>query len=432
MGILSNVVKGLRNTIRGVGRVIKKVTKPLRKAIRAVLRPLKPVGKFFNRLGFVGTIALSFIIPGIGGMLGTWLSSIGPGMAKFVSAMSRAINWVTKPIQFMRDSITGVLKQGMNKIGQAFGWDAPGSMKWVAGGEPILDAAGNVTGTTTGHFAAGEAVGSGITLTDSLTNMAKKIFQRTETATTTTNIDPLSTSTTTTNIDPLSTSTVKYDQYGNFIEGRVTPTPVGTAPPPTIDYSLSPGEQAIADSYKPSNLLDPTTKLPIDATKAMEAGVPQYKNKFQQWQAERKRPFQEWQAERERPLGDFYDKTLDPKLKKLSESPFGKTVKYGSSAYGAYSMFKDSPSYEEGFYNPNIAQAGYMLDATQQGTYLDDLVFGGKQEVNTGSLYDDIYNQFLTAGGTVQQQGANTFGLNFEDWMNNYGMVNTDDFLYNI
>ena len=422
MGILSNVVKGLRNTIRGVGRVIKKVTKPLRKAIRAVLRPLKPVGKFFNRLGFIGTIALSFIIPGIGGMLGTWLSSIGPGMAKFVSAMSRAINWVTKPIQFMRDSITGVLKQGMNKIGQAFGWDAPGSMKWVAGGEPILDAAGNVTGTTTGHFAAGEAVGGGITLTDSLTNMAKKVFQRTETT------------------KPITGEVVDLD---GFPGQQIQPVGQPVWDPKELKFK-TPEFDPLASADVAVDVIDPVTKLPVgveeikptadwtDTTKAMEAGVPQYKNKFQQWQAERKRPFQEWQAERERPLGDFYDKTLDPKLKKLSESPFGKTVKYGSSAYGAYSMFKGSPSYEEGFYNPNIAQAGYMLDATQQGTYLDDLVYGGKQEVNTGSLYDDIYNQFLTAGGTVQQQGVNTFGLNFEDWMNNYGMVNTDDFLYNI
>lgn len=412
MGILSDIAKGLKNTIRGVGRIIKKTTKPLRKAIRAVLKPLKPIGKIFDKLGFIGTIALSFILPGIGTAIGTWLSSWGAGMAKFVSAVSRAISWVTKPIKFVRDSITGVLKQGMNRLGQAFGFDAPGKMAWKAGGEKIFDAAGNVTGTTTGHFAAGEAISGGLTLTDSLTNMAKKIFQRTETTTPSITGEPLG-------LEGLPGQQVLPPKQSVWSAEELE------FKAPEFDPLTS------ADVVVPKGaLIDPTTKLPIgveeikptldwsDTTKAMEAGVPQYKNKFQQWRAERKTP-----------LGDFYDKTLDPKLTKLKESPFGKTVSYATAGYGAYTAFKGAPSYAEEFYNPNIGLAGAVLDETQQTTFLDDLFTDGTRSYNTEAMFAEAQNEYYTAFGTAPTKNwweRTQGGMSFEEFVYDFTLLPDD------
>ena len=93
MGLFSKLKKVLKKTIRGVGKVIKKVTKPFRKVLRKVL---KPIGRVVNKLGFVGTIALSLILPAAGTWIGQWLAGFGPNMASLVGKISTGFSNLIK------------------------------------------------------------------------------------------------------------------------------------------------------------------------------------------------------------------------------------------------------------------------------------------------------------------------------------------------
>ena len=444
MGILSDIAKGLKNTIRGVGRIIKKTTKPLRKAIRAILKPLKPIGKIFNKLGFIGTIALSFLLPMAGTAIATWLSSWGAGMAKFVNAISKAISWVTKPIKFVRDSITGVLKQGMNRLGQAFGFDAPGKMAWKAGGEKIFDAAGNVTGTTTGHFAAG-ATGGG-TLTDSLTRFADRIFKRSETTTTSITGEPLG-------LEGLPGQQIQPPKQGvwsaeelEFKAPEFDPltsadvvVPKLEVTKPTLDWT----DTAAAVEY-PSVL--PTTDKGLFGRIGEKLGA--------KTEAFGNRPVGGWAKTDE--FGNQIYKTYQNQGWKQSQLPKGVNItdqilsstgspiavpkvaswgqvgtagKYGMGAYSAYTAFKGAPSYAEEFYNPNIGMAGAMLDETQQTTFLDDLFTDGTRSYNTDAMFAEAQNEYYTAFGAApsknwweQTQG----GMSFEDFLYDFTLLPND------
>ena len=81
MGFFSRLWKG-----------IKKVTKAVFKPIKSVF---KAVGKFMNKIGIVGQIAMSFILPGIGGVLaqtfGKAVSALASGA---LGSVGKAAGWV--------------------------------------------------------------------------------------------------------------------------------------------------------------------------------------------------------------------------------------------------------------------------------------------------------------------------------------------------
>jgi hypothetical protein len=81
MGFFSKLWKG-----------IKKVTKHIFKPIKSVF---KAVGKFMNKIGIVGQIAMSFILPGIGGVLaqtfGKAVSALAGGA---LGSVGKAAGWV--------------------------------------------------------------------------------------------------------------------------------------------------------------------------------------------------------------------------------------------------------------------------------------------------------------------------------------------------
>jgi len=81
MGFFSRLWKG-----------IKKVAKTVFKPIKSVF---KAVGKFMNKIGIVGQIAMSFILPGIGGILaqtfGTAVSALAGGA---LGSVGKAAGWV--------------------------------------------------------------------------------------------------------------------------------------------------------------------------------------------------------------------------------------------------------------------------------------------------------------------------------------------------
>lgn len=81
MGFFSKIWKGVKKTFKKIGRGIKKV--------------FKKVGKFMNKIGIVGQIAMSFILPGIGGVLAkTFGNVVGALSGGALGAVGKAAGWV--------------------------------------------------------------------------------------------------------------------------------------------------------------------------------------------------------------------------------------------------------------------------------------------------------------------------------------------------
>jgi hypothetical protein len=95
MGFLSKIWKGIK-------KVTKKIFKPIKKIF-------KSVGKFMNKIGIVGQIAMSFLLPGIGtalsGMFSGMVSSLAGGA---LGTIGKAAGWVLgKAGQFAKTISTG-------------------------------------------------------------------------------------------------------------------------------------------------------------------------------------------------------------------------------------------------------------------------------------------------------------------------------------
>ena len=122
MGFFSKIFKGVKKVFKKIGKGIKKVA--------------KGIGKFMGKIGIVGQIAMSFILPGIGGALlktlgGTlgkvaaWAGSAGGNAliqgakavigtaTKFVTQGVRAFNTVT---QGVKSFLSETVKTAVNKI----------------------------------------------------------------------------------------------------------------------------------------------------------------------------------------------------------------------------------------------------------------------------------------------------------------------------
>lgn len=131
MGFLSKIFKPFKNIVKKVAKTIKGVAKTLWKPIKAVL---KPIAKVFGKLGPIGTIALGIILPGIGGVMGTWFQGMGAafqnmfvGMPKLFNAIGhvgKAINtaasWAgnayNSTIGKVFNRVSDVITTGINKL----------------------------------------------------------------------------------------------------------------------------------------------------------------------------------------------------------------------------------------------------------------------------------------------------------------------------
>ena len=81
MGLFSKIWKGIKKTFKKIGKGIKKV--------------FQKVGKFMNKIGIVGQIAMSFILPGIGGVLAkTFGNVVGALSGGALGAVGKAAGWV--------------------------------------------------------------------------------------------------------------------------------------------------------------------------------------------------------------------------------------------------------------------------------------------------------------------------------------------------
>jgi len=121
MGILSKIGKGIKSAFKKIGKGIKSA--------------FKSIGKFMDKIGIVGQIGLSLLLPGIGSALsGMWGSLVGGlqaysgvgasvinGAGNFLNAATNIASNITKPFTTITEGVKNVvgetLKAGANALG---------------------------------------------------------------------------------------------------------------------------------------------------------------------------------------------------------------------------------------------------------------------------------------------------------------------------
>lgn len=124
MGIFSKIKRGLKKIVKKVGRGIKKVAKGIGKVLGKIAKP-------FQKLGILGQIALSFIMPwAVGGIMKGMGYLASSSFGTFAGGLAKSSNLFVKA--------AGKLAQGINfgaaKINQAYTFISDGISKgldWV-------------------------------------------------------------------------------------------------------------------------------------------------------------------------------------------------------------------------------------------------------------------------------------------------------------
>ena len=134
----------LRKKAKQIGNAIKKVGKKIKKAFGKV-------AKAFGKLGPIGSIAMSFLLPGLGQAMSGWIGSFGQGVmnilpkgaseflsgaAKFIrenairpirSKVSKIYTTVTDALGAGFDAAKNVIETGVNKLGGLVGKEELGT-----------------------------------------------------------------------------------------------------------------------------------------------------------------------------------------------------------------------------------------------------------------------------------------------------------------
>lgn len=109
MGFLSKIFKGVKKVFKKIGRGIKKV--------------FKKVGKFMGKIGIVGQIALSFLLPGVGALIGKAAGAMMASSSAIVSGagsfLNAAVNIGAKAGSLVKSVGDGVLKVVGKTVGTA-------------------------------------------------------------------------------------------------------------------------------------------------------------------------------------------------------------------------------------------------------------------------------------------------------------------------
>jgi hypothetical protein len=94
-----------------------------RKVGRKLKKGLGKVAKAFGKLGPLGSIALSFILPGIGGAIGTWYKGLdSTGFLKqFVGKLGDAFNFVKGKVGTVFNKVTDAVEHSLNFVSKPFG-----------------------------------------------------------------------------------------------------------------------------------------------------------------------------------------------------------------------------------------------------------------------------------------------------------------------
>jgi hypothetical protein len=130
MGLLSKIGKSIKNTFKKTFKRIKKVLSPIGKALK---KGLGKVGKFFGKLGPLGTLALSLMLPGLGTLwtsFGGWASSLSGPLGTVMQGVASAGNAVGR----VYNSVSGMISDTVGTIARNTIGRVP-----VGGGKNLTD-----------------------------------------------------------------------------------------------------------------------------------------------------------------------------------------------------------------------------------------------------------------------------------------------------
>lgn len=96
MGFFSKVFKGVKKVVKKVGKTISKPFSLIKKIGSKVVKGLKSAFKsvmgFMGKLGPFGSIALSFLLPGMGEILGGWANTMMSSANGFIAGAGNVLN----------------------------------------------------------------------------------------------------------------------------------------------------------------------------------------------------------------------------------------------------------------------------------------------------------------------------------------------------
>ncbi len=107
----------------------KQIAGAFRKVGRKLKKGLGKIAKAFGKLGPLGSVALSFILPGIGGAIGSWFGGLPNSnfLVKIVNGMKGAFGAVKKGMGTVFNKVTDAIEWSMNKVGGVVGKGEVGS-----------------------------------------------------------------------------------------------------------------------------------------------------------------------------------------------------------------------------------------------------------------------------------------------------------------
>lgn len=117
---------------------LRKLGKKIKRGFKSIGKRLKKgLGKFakaFGKLGPLGSIALSFLLPGMGSVLSGWLANMGP-VGEFILSIGAKIqqgaNWVKDGVGRVFNKVTDAIEYGMNKVSRT-GTAGSNFRNWVS------------------------------------------------------------------------------------------------------------------------------------------------------------------------------------------------------------------------------------------------------------------------------------------------------------
>ena len=125
MGLGSSLKKAFKKTFKPIVKIVKKIVKPIARGVRKVGRVLKKglgkVAQAFGKLGPLGSIALSLILPGIGGAFTSWIGGMSGGIIKSIGqSIIKGATMIKEGIGRVFSSITNGIEHGMNAVSRPF------------------------------------------------------------------------------------------------------------------------------------------------------------------------------------------------------------------------------------------------------------------------------------------------------------------------
>jgi hypothetical protein len=141
MGIFS----GIKKVFKGVGKIFKKIGKGIKKAF-------KGIGKFMGKIGIIGQIGLSLLLPGIGTMLGGLAGSM---IATGGSALVKGAGHFLKAAVTVGSKIGGMVKTVTQGVTNVIGNVAGSVLNKIPGADSLVK---SVTGLDINNASFGNAV----------------------------------------------------------------------------------------------------------------------------------------------------------------------------------------------------------------------------------------------------------------------------------